>query len=373
MLARLPDRRHPHDRRRAASARSRIATRWRQSSTVAEPVKKQATIVDVAQVAGVAIGTVSRYLNGLPIRNSNRLPIEHAINELGYRRNMVAVSMKRQTTHIVGFMLPTLSEFHSGLLDQLTRRLRPTGRAVLCYCHDLEASSVEDGLEFFASHRVDAVVVDGLSSAKGVLERYVNDGLSVVLYDNDIPGLSADRVFTTNRKSSERLVSHLADLGHTRIATIMGDLEDSAARERRDGYDDALRSHGLDIRADYHAAGYWTEEGGYAAIRDLLEGAEPPTAIFVANYNMSMGALRWLREHNVSIPADLSLVSFDDVPAWSIHPAGITAVGQSIDRMADAIGSVLLERLDAGPLSGRRTLRIDANIILRGSARSPKR
>lgn len=337
-----------------------------------ETSKKQATIVDVAQAAGVAIGTVSRYLNGLPIRAANRQPIEQAISQLGYRRNMVAVSMKRQTTHIVGLMVPALSEFHSGLLDQLTRRLRPTGRAVLCYCHDLEGSSIEDGLEFFAAHRVDAVVMDGLVAARSVLERFVENGLQVVLYDNDIPGLAADRVFTTNRKSSERLVNHLIDLGHRRIATITGNLDDSAAQERFEGYLDALNIHGIAQRADYQVGANWTEEGAYAGIRDLMGLDEPPTAVFSANYNMTMGALRWLREHDVAVPQDLSLVSFDDVPAWSIHPAGITAVGQSIDRIADAIASVLLERLDPLLYANRRTLRIDANIILRGSARSPR-
>lgn len=339
---------------------------------MAETNKKQATIVDVAQAAGVAIGTVSRYLNGLPIRATNRLPIEQAISQLGYRRNMVAVSMKRQTTHIVGLMVPALSEFHSGLLDQLTRRLRPTGRAVLCYCHDLEGSSIEDGLEFFAAHRVDAVVMDGLVAARPVLERFVQNGLQVVLYDNDIPGVAADRVFTTNRNSSERLVRHLVDLGHERIATITGNLDDSAARERLEGYLDALQANEIAVRPEYQVGANWTEEGAYAAIRDLMSLADPPSAIFSANYNMTMGALRWLREHDVAVPQDLSLVSFDDVPAWSIHPAGITAVGQSIDRIADAIASVLLERLDPAPLAGRRTLRIDANIILRGSARSPR-
>ncbi|MBU1304003.1 MAG: LacI family transcriptional regulator, partial [Alphaproteobacteria bacterium] len=226
--------------------------------------KKQATIVDVAESAGVAIGTVSRYLNGLPVRGSNRAPIEKAISELGYRRNMVAVSMKRQTTHIVGFMVPALSEFHSGLLDQLTRRMRRTGRAVLSYCHDMEARSIEEGLEFFASHRVDAVVMDGVIQAQPALERYIEDGLTVVLYDNDIPGLSADRVFSNNRKASERMVNHLIDLGHTRIATIHGSKDNSAGQERLQGYADAMERHGLTVPAGFVASGYWSEEGGHA-------------------------------------------------------------------------------------------------------------
>src|SRR5690606_10031006 len=103
--------------------------------------------------------------------------------------------------------------------------------------------------------------------------------------------------------------------GHTRIATISGNPNDSAARERREGYLDAMRQHGLPVRDEYVANGNWTEAGAYAAIRDLMEGTEPPTAVYSANYNMTMGALRWLREHGVDVPADLSLVSFDDVPA----------------------------------------------------------
>jgi LacI family transcriptional regulator len=344
-----------------------------QGSTLTGTSKKQATIVDVAQTAGVAIGTVSRYLNGLPIRASNRQPIEAAITELGYRRNMVAVSMKRQTTHIVGLMVPNLSEFHAGLLEHLTRRLRATGRAVLCYSHDLDPASIEAGLEFFSAHRVDAVVVDGLASARQLLQRYVAEGLPLVIYDNDIEDLPADRVFTTNRRSSQRLINHLIELGHTRIATISGNFTDSAARERRDGYIDALVERGLPVRDDYIVTGNWNEAGAYAAIRDLMALSEPPTAVFSANYNMTMGALHWLREHNVSVPDDLSVVSFDDVPAWSIHPAGITAIDQSIDRLAETVVSVLLDRLEAGAPAGGRTLLVDANIILRGSARSPRK
>lgn len=339
---------------------------------MSETNKRQPTITDVAEAAGVAIGTVSRYLNGLSIRTANRLAIEQAISELGYRRNLVAVSMKRQSAQVVGMMVPALTEFHAGLLDQLGRRLRPRGLAVMCFCHDQEERTIAEGLEFFAGHRVEAVVMDGLAVAAPILERHVADGLSVVLYDNDIPGLSADRVFTNNRGSSERLVSYLAELGHSRIATIAGRDEDSAGRERLMGYQDALEVQRLPRREEYVRAGYWTEAGGYAAMRDLLALPEPPTAVFSANYNMTMGALRWLREQKLDVPGDLSLVSFDDVPAWTIHPAGITAAGQPLAQLADTIASTLLERLEMGLPAGRRTLRIDANITLRGSAGNPR-
>ena len=93
---------------------------------------RPATIIDVARAAGVAVGTVSRYINGLPIRDGNRARIAEVIEELGYRRNSAAASIKTNTTHIVGLLVPAVDEFHAALLDQLSRYMRLSGRAVLC-------------------------------------------------------------------------------------------------------------------------------------------------------------------------------------------------------------------------------------------------
>lgn len=335
------------------------------------PRKKHATIVDVAETAGVAVGTVSRYLNGMPIRNSNRHPIEDAIKALGFRRSSVAVSMKTQTTGIIGLMIPSYSEFHASLHESLARKLRQAGRALICYSHDRDSASIARGLEFFAGHRVDAVVIDGDEGGRAFIRRGIEDGLVVVLYDHDLPGVPADGVFMENTKSSKRLVDHLVQLGHRRIATVHGLLENTGGQERLEGYLQSLRSHNVPVVQDYIVPGYWIEEGGYAGLRDLMSLPEPPTALFGANYLMTIGALRWLREHDLVVPRDLSIVSFDDVPAFSVHPAGITAVAQPTERFAESIAQLLDERLSAGRGSPRRTLRIGGNITLRGSVSRP--
>lgn len=334
---------------------------------------RQPTIIDVAREAGVAVGTVSRYINGLPIRGGNRERIAQVIDALGYRRNAAAASIKTNTTHIVGMLVPSVSEFHATLLDQLTRRMRQTGRAVLCYCHDTDPTSFMEGLEFFAGHRVDAVVMDGNEELRQRLAPYIAEGMLVVLYDNDLPNLPADRVFVENRRASKRLIEHVLDLGHERIAIIHGNLRNSVARERLAGYRDALAEHGLPEMPELVVDGRWYEEHGYACMRDLMALDQKPTAVFGANYNMSIGAMRWLREHNISIPNDISLVSFDDVPAFSVHQPGITAVGQPVDKLADTIVGILTERLDQREALGKRTVRIEANIILRGSTRRLRR
>jgi LacI family transcriptional regulator len=334
---------------------------------------RPATIIDVAREAGVAVGTVSRYINGLPIRGGNRERIAQVIEELGYRRNSAAASIKTNTTHIVGLLVPAIGEFHAALLDQLTRRMRQTGRAVLCYCHDSEPTSFMQGLEFFATHRVDAVVMDGHEGLRERLAPYMAEGMLAVLYDNDLPGLSADRVFVENRRASKRLVDHVLDLGHERVAIIHGHLGDSVGRERLEGYRDALKAHGIAEIPELVVDGRWNERRAYFGMSDLMALPDPPTAVFGANYNMSIGALRWLQEHDVSIPNDMSLVSFDDVPAFSLHLPGITTAGQPVEKIAETIVSTLQERLAPGGSMGKRTVRIDADITLRGSTRRLRR
>lgn len=339
--------------------------------TITRP--RPATIIDVAREAGVAVGTVSRYINGLPIRGGNRERIAQVIEELGYRRNSAAASMKTNTTNIVGMLVPAVSEFHAALLDQLTRRMRQTGRAVLCYCHDTDPTSFMEGLEFFASHRVDAVVMDGNEELRQRLAPYIAEGMLVVLYDNDLPGLAADRVFVENRRASKRLVDHMLDLGHERVAILHGNLRDSVARDRLEGYRDALKAHGVAEIPELLMDAGWNEQRAYSGMGDLMALPNPPTAVFGANYNMSIGALRWLQEHDVSIPEGMSLGSFDDVPAFSVHLPGITTVGQPVEKIAEMIVSTLQQRLAPGGPAGKRTVRIDADIILRGSTRRLRR
>lgn len=331
--------------------------------------KRPATIVDVADAAGVAIGTVSRHLNGQPVRMANRDRIEQAIATLGFRRNSTAVAMKTDVTHIVGFFVPSLSEFHAQMLEHLTRQMRRKGRAVLSYFHDLQRDSIHEGLEFFARHRVDAIVVDGEMAMQHDLSRLVDEGMVVVLYDNDLPGLAADRVFVSNRKSSTRLVNHLIELGHRRIATLHGDLRDTAASERLGGYKDAMEAHGLPLDPALIRNARWHESVAYEHTAELLALPERPTAIFAANYNMTLGVIARLHEARVSIPQDMSIVSFDDVAALRLHNPGITTVGQPIPKLAETISTIIDERLAEPSAMGRRTLTIDCDILLRDSVR----
>lgn len=331
--------------------------------------RRHATIVEVADRAGVAIGTVSRYLNGHPVRRGNRDQIEQAIGELGYRRNAVAAAMKTDLTNTVGFMVPSLNEFHSAVLEHLSRRMRSTGRALLTYCHNADPASVVDALDFFVAHRVDCLVMDGRGDVDDRILELIGNGTPVIFYDNDWPGPPVDRVLVENRAASFRAVTHLLDIGHKRIGVLTGNNDDWAGRERYEGYRQAMASRGL-INPDYVLDTHWHEAEAYSGMLRLLSLPEPPTALFSCNYNMGVGALRLLREHGLKVPDDISLVSFDDVPLFQLHESGITAVAQPVEKIADTITGIMTSRLsERGVAHSPHTITLNCDIILRGSTR----
>ncbi|MEO8756798.1 MAG: LacI family DNA-binding transcriptional regulator [Devosia sp.] len=332
--------------------------------------KRQATIVEVAERAGVAIGTVSRYLNGHPIRTGNRDQIEEAIRELDYRRNALAAAMKSELTNTVGFLVPRLTEFHAPVLEQLSQLLRKQGRALLTYCHNDDTAAVVDLLSFFDSHRVDCLIMDGRADAVDSIRDFARHGTPVIFYDNDVPGPNVDRVLVENRAASYRAVSHLLDIGHTRIAVLTGHTGNWTGRERYEGYRQAMTSRGVEVDPDYVLDTHWNEDEAFSGMLRLMTLPNPPTALFCCNYNMTVGAMRMIKEHGLKIPGDISLVSFDDVPLFRLHEAGITAVAQPVAKIAETIANIVSLRLShRGEAHTAHTTTLDCDIVLRGSTR----
>ncbi|MEO6014370.1 MAG: LacI family DNA-binding transcriptional regulator [Devosia sp.] len=332
--------------------------------------KRQSTIVDVADRAGVAIGTVSRYLNGHPVRALKRTQIAQAINELGYRRNALAAAMKTDLTNTVGFMVPNISDFHAAVLEHLSRLMRQQGRALLTYCHNDNSAEVFDLLDFFDSHRVDCLIMDGRADAADRIQEFIEAGTPVIFYDNDAVGPAADRVFVENRAASFRAVSHLLDIGHTKVAVLTGDTQVFAGRERYEGYRQALIDRKIEINPDYVLASHWNENEAYSGMLQLLTLPDPPTAVYCCNYNMAVGALRRIKERGLKVPDDISLISFDDVPLFRLHESGITAIAQPVAKIAETINSILMTRLsDRSHAHAPNTITLDCDIILRGSTR----
>ena len=340
------------------------------SDPTAEVPKRAATITDVAELAGVAVGTVSRYLNGFAVRRSNQNQVEDAIAKLQYRRNALAAAMKTDKTHIIGFLVPSFDEFHGLVLETLARSVRSTSRALLTYCHSNEPREFHDALGFFASQRVDALIMDGTHVTYPEVDALTRQGVPVLIYNNDVEGIAANRVMVDNFQASYRAVSHLIDLGHSRIAILTGDLRDSSAKLRLAGYEAALRDRGLPLDPAYtKGPNNWGTDRAAAVLHTLMTLPTPPTAIFSSNYQIAIGALTWLKARGLRVPDDLSLVSFDDVALFRLHEAGITAIAQPHTRIAESITDMLVAALTNADGRVPHTITLDCDLILRGSTR----
>lgn len=302
------------------------------------------------------------------VRQGNRAEIERAIEALGFQRSSVAKAMKSETTDVIGFLVPNFDEFHASLLNQLARLFRQSGRTMLTYCHDGDRKFLKETVGFSASQRVDALVLAGSGDISTEVEMLVNRSVPVTVYNNDVMGLMVDRVSVENGTASFRAVDHPISVGHRRITTVYGPQDESTGAQRLEGYCQAPKAYGIPVDPECMHPGARYEEGDYSAVQKFMSLDEPPTAIFSANYQMTIGILEWMREHGLRVPADLAVVSFDDVELFRLYDGGITAVMQPIGKIAESIASYVLSRLSGNELPDIRPRTLDCNIILRGSS-----
>lgn len=335
--------------------------------------KRSATIVNVAQMADVSIGTVSRYLNGYQVKAGNQQRIEAAIETLSYSRNAFASAMKSEASNMVGLLVPDYDEFHALLLGSLVTALRRDGLVTITYCHESSSEGLRDAAEFFRTHRVGTLIMSGLEAEDKGVQAMLDDGVQFITYDNDPQDEAIDQVKVNNRDASCTGVSRLLELGHERIAILTGSMENWTAGERLDGYKDAYESCGKSVPEDLIFHGDWRREYGRHAMERLWQLEDRPTAVFGSNHQMSLGVLAFVREHGIRIPDDLSLISFDDIEMFQYLTPSITAISQPVTKIAEAVRRLLNNRRTAVIGDRGQVEVLVCNFIERESIAPPRR
>ena len=328
------------------------------------------TIKDVARLAGVAIGTVSRHLNGAPIRGTNRAAIERAINELDYQRNSFAAAMKSDRSGMVAFLVPAFDEFHSTLMQHLMTQFRERGLTMLIYYQDGESSrSLEQAVRYFRSHQVDALITTGSLPADDQFQALQRDGVPIVVYENRIEGLVADTVLTDDAAAVRRAVGHLVEMGHRRIAIVAGDGRHTTGQQRLAGYLDALDDVGIGRDERLIVGGTWSQAAGFQGVQSLMELPQPPTAVLFSNYVLAQGGLRFMRDRGLRIPDDLSVISIYDVDLLQLYQPPITAIVQPVVEFASNIVELVTRRLQSGQAQPVQTVNLPCELVLRASVK----
>jgi LacI family transcriptional regulator len=318
---------------------------------------------------------VSRVLNSSPrVRDDTRARVLEVARELRFAPNGAARTLSRRQATALGVILPDLyGEFFSELLRGIDLEAQRAGHALLVSSSHHDARGVSVAVRAMRG-RVDGLLVMAPEVSSAALASALPDGLPVVIL-NTAPTVGAAAAVTVDNMGGTRaVVQHLARLGHRRVAFISGPAHNADASARFRGYRAAMRSADLPMHDDLVARGDFTEEGGWSAARALVAQRRPrPSAVFAANDAMAVGALLALREADIDVPGDISVVGFDDIPIARYVTPGLTTVRVAIDVLG-ARAAALLFRALADPLALRDPRRevVPTELVIRHSCGPPR-
>lgn len=324
-----------------------------------------ATIKDVAQRAGVSPSTVSKFINGGHVRNENVDAIRDAIRDLDYRVNPFARNLKTQSSRSIGILLPELAApFYGTVINSLDRILREHGYHSLISCYNSNHGLERDNLRFLVTNGIAGLIyAPGDLSADEFYELTATFSIPVVQFDRIIPGIPADAVLADNSGAAYQVVSHLIAQGHRRIAMVIGSKSVYSFKERLVGYLRALSSYGIRYDDALVVGGREDFATGYTGFQKLMKLRERPTAVFCANYDITIGLVTAARERGIRIPEELTIFGFDCADICNMMHPPLPVVHQPEKRIGQCAANLMVERLE-GYTGEARVVRLECSLSM---------
>jgi LacI family transcriptional regulator len=308
---------------------------------------RAASIYDVARESGVSVFTVSAVVNNKShVGKGLRDRVEAAIRKLNYRPNLIARSLANQRTHTIGMIVPDIGNpFFPLVVRGAEDAAQKHGYNLLLCNSDDSLDKEERAIELLLSKRVDGIL---LTKAAGdfrpPLRQMIKEvDIPFVLVMRTYPKLTKDAVITDDYHGAYEAVSHLARAGRKRIGLISGPLKVSNAKERWQGFHDALKAEGLPYEQDLVIEGDYRLESGFRAGHSLF--SRRPDGIYVANHLMTIGLLQAAEEMGLRCPEDYGLVSFDDYPWLGIFRPRLTTVELPKHQLGSEAAELLIKRI----------------------------
>ena len=310
-----------------------------------------ATMKDIARETGLGLATISSYLK------KNRIKIEEAIEKLHFEVNEVARGLKTNRTKTIGIILPELNNiFFSEIITAAEDLLRSHGYAtMICDCRS-DVKREEEAAEFLLHRRVDGLIMMPTGAEKKVFDRFRKSKRPVVLIDRRMENGDCDCILVDNEGAAQNAVKRLMKKGHKKIGMITGPDKVYTARERQRGYELALQESSkaqsdLKDKTDRKdtkllADGNYTIAGGAKAMRKLYEDNPDMTAVFISNYEMTVGAMMEINDLGIKVPKQLSVIGFDNVDFARAVVPRLSIVTQPTEQIGQAAANLLLSRLE---------------------------
>jgi LacI family transcriptional regulator len=326
------------------------------------------TIREVAHRAGVSPTTVSHVINNTRfVSDEVRQRVISAMDELGYRPNALARSLRRGETKTLGLILPdSANPFFAEIGHSIETAAFSQGYNVILCNTDGDLEKERTYVEVLLKKQVDGIVFVAAGERSDSLVHSLKTDLPVVVVDRDLPDVELDTVLSDNYQGGYLATQHLIRLGHRRIACISGPSHLTPSALRVTGYKQALLKAELPLDDRLIVRGDFHPHSGWQATLSLIGLAEQPTAIFVCNDLMAMGALRAAAESGLQVPRDLAIIGYDDIELSSYTTPALSTVRQPKAEIGQAAVRMLLERIQNRYLPPRREL-YSATVIVRGT------
>jgi LacI family transcriptional regulator len=337
---------------------------------------KNITIKDVAEHAGVSTATVSHVINNTRhVDNSTRECVLDAMAKLDYHPNSLARSLRSGKTKTIGLIVPDASNlFFADISRKIENLGYKNGYSVILCNSDNDLAKQHNYVNTLIAKQVDGTIFISAGESNEDLEDLNNSGIPIVVADRNVPLNLADVVLLDNEKAGYEATKYLIDLGHKQIACISGPFNVSPSFLRVEGYKRALLENKIQVNESYLVLGDYQFNSGQKAMQQLLEVYPIPTAVFVLNDMMAIGAISSARRMGLKVPEDISIIGFDDIEiATAVNPA-LTTMAQPIEEIAELAINLLINKMQGHneDLQNKEYI-LSAKLVIRESTQQLKK
>ena len=332
------------------------------------------TMKDVARLAGVSATTVSHVVNQTRyVSPEIQRRVSTALQQLDYRPNSLARSLRQGVSHTIGLITPDNS---NPAFAEFSRTVETAGfeagySVILCNS-DGQLEKELTYVNVLLAKQVDGIIFIAASSQSEHIALITERNVPVVVADRQIADADLDEVLVDNYEGGRLATEHLLSLGHQRVGCITGPSDTTPSADRVRGYRDSLAAAGLEPDENLIVKGNFRYDGGAEGAHRLLQLKRPPTAIFACNDAMAMAAMASIRELGLSVPSDVSVVGFDDILMASYTSPPLTTVANPFSEMARVSTKLLIEKMSSSAPRARRRIVLGVKLAIRGSSAPAK-
>jgi LacI family transcriptional regulator len=325
---------------------------------------------DVARETRLSIATISKYVNGGNVLEDNRQIIEKAIKELGFEVNELARSLKTNKTMTIGLLIPSLENiFFTSIVSNIESILIKNGYSTIICDYKEDMNFEKQKLDFLVKKMVDGIITMPMGNDFEIINSVIKRNIPVVLIDRALKGVECDTVLVDNLNAAYNAVEQLIIMGHKRIGIICGPDDIYTAQERLKGYERVHEDYSMVIDHQLVKKGDYKVESGYELLYELIRMEDPPTAILVTNYEMTLGAIMAINESDVKIPDDISFIGFDNLQLAKVIKPPLSIVIQPVQQIGEVAANTILKRLKGDTTNFPSMIRLKTELILKESVK----